>query len=358
MKRLISIVKEDTFIKKKETSTKLDQLYQTGLNYYKANEYENAFIFLSLAAEHEHRIAQYVLGVMYGKGKGVTQDFAKAVAWYRKSALNGHPKAHYNLGVCYRDGIGVPKDWSKALYWFTLAAENGDVDSQYSTAIIYYKGDPQDHKMAYLWFKAAAENDHVMARYALGTLFFHGHGVSRDLKKALMWFERVSDLESSGDAYYHVGLIQEIFSRYEEAITAYIKGSDKGSSEAELHLGRLYETFYQNNTKAVYWYAKSAIHENRYAQICLAQLYKRCGPSRDFKVALEWLEQHREADNTSFSQPLYDLQKLMTSVYNENIFQASCPTIDQLRMNQADTFVKKYNMTNNSDLSDAGSDSA
>lgn len=315
-------------------------------------EYENAYIFLVPAAEHGHRNAQYILGVMYGRGRGITKDFQKAVEWYRKSALNGHPKAHYNLGVCYRDGIGITKDWSKALYWFTLAAENGDADSQYSTAIIYYKGDSQDHKMAYLWFKAAAENDHVMARYALGTLFFHGHGVSRNLKKALMWFERVSDKDSSGDAYFHIGLIQEIHANFEEAIDAYIKGSCKGNDQAELHLGRLFETLYQNNTKAVFWYTKSANHGNQNAQMCLAQIHMRKGPFRDFSLALKWLKKLHDADNANFIKPLHDLKKLMTSVYNENTIQASLSALDLLKSNQSEPCLSRYTTTHSSDFSD------
>ncbi len=43
--------------------------------------------------------AQFNLGVMYDKGRGVSQDYAEAVKWYRKAAEQGHASAQHNLGV-------------------------------------------------------------------------------------------------------------------------------------------------------------------------------------------------------------------------------------------------------------------
>ena len=56
--------------------------------------------------------AQYNLGVMYGKGWGVLQDYAKAVKWYCVAAENGYAEARYNLGVMYAEGRGVPQDFA------------------------------------------------------------------------------------------------------------------------------------------------------------------------------------------------------------------------------------------------------
>ncbi len=45
--------------------------------------------------------AQNTLGEMYEKGKGVTQNNAEAVKWYRKAAEQGNAKAQNNLGIMY-----------------------------------------------------------------------------------------------------------------------------------------------------------------------------------------------------------------------------------------------------------------
>ena len=42
------------------------------------------------AAEQGDAEAQTSLGLMYDNGKGVPQDYAEAVKWYRKAAEQGH----------------------------------------------------------------------------------------------------------------------------------------------------------------------------------------------------------------------------------------------------------------------------
>jgi TPR repeat protein len=53
------------------------------------------------AAEQGDASAQFNLGQIYRKGKGVAQNDAEAAKWYRKAAEQGHVKAQYNLGVSY-----------------------------------------------------------------------------------------------------------------------------------------------------------------------------------------------------------------------------------------------------------------
>ena len=50
------------------------------------------------------------------------QDYAKAVAWYRKAAEQGHANGQYALGLSYVNGQGVPQDYVRAHMWFNLAA--------------------------------------------------------------------------------------------------------------------------------------------------------------------------------------------------------------------------------------------
>ena len=66
--------------------------------------------------------SQVNLGVMYDTGRGVPQDDAEAVRWYRLAADQGHASAQGNLGVMYGTGDGVPQDYVQAHMWFDLAA--------------------------------------------------------------------------------------------------------------------------------------------------------------------------------------------------------------------------------------------
>lgn len=68
-------------------------------------------------AEHGDPVAQYGLGFMYHKGRGVPQDNKIAVKWYRKSAEQGLARGQYSLGFMYLKGKGVQKDSKEALVW-------------------------------------------------------------------------------------------------------------------------------------------------------------------------------------------------------------------------------------------------
>jgi TPR repeat protein len=58
-----------------------------------------------------------------------TDGQTQAVAWYSKSADQGHPVAQYNLGVIYERGQGVPQDYARAHMWFNLAASHARNDA-------------------------------------------------------------------------------------------------------------------------------------------------------------------------------------------------------------------------------------
>jgi TPR repeat protein len=63
---------------------------------------------------------------MYANGRGVEQDHAEAVKWYRKAAEQGHADAQNNLGFCYEKGWGVEQDYAEAVKWYRKAADHGN----------------------------------------------------------------------------------------------------------------------------------------------------------------------------------------------------------------------------------------
>ncbi len=77
------------------------------------------------AAEQGYAKAQFNLGLMYDSGRGVHQDYAQAVQWYRKAAEQGLAEAQYNLGVMYAKGEGVRQNYKIAKEWFGKACDNG-----------------------------------------------------------------------------------------------------------------------------------------------------------------------------------------------------------------------------------------
>ena len=65
------------------------------------------------------------LGILYDYGRGVPQDFKKAVYWYRLSANQGNDLAQRQLGLLYERGDGVQQDYVEAYMRYSLGAANG-----------------------------------------------------------------------------------------------------------------------------------------------------------------------------------------------------------------------------------------
>lgn len=95
---------------------------EDGVAAYDRGDYATALRLLHPLANGGNRDAQYRLGIMYGTGQGVPQDYVDARKWYRMAADQGNADAQNNLGIMYVKGEGVPQDYVEAHRWFNLAA--------------------------------------------------------------------------------------------------------------------------------------------------------------------------------------------------------------------------------------------
>jgi len=93
-----------------------------------------------ISAESGYAFAQDMMGNCYKYGVYVKKDFAAAVAWFEKAALQGNAAAQRSLGYCYDNGHGVEQNYEKAVYWYIKGAEGGDIDAQQNLAICYEHG--------------------------------------------------------------------------------------------------------------------------------------------------------------------------------------------------------------------------
>ena len=65
--------------------------------------------------------SQFYLATLDEQGRGVPQDYAEAVGWYRLAAERGYGRAQSRLGWLYANGFGVPVDFVQAHKWLDLA---------------------------------------------------------------------------------------------------------------------------------------------------------------------------------------------------------------------------------------------
>ena len=124
---------------------------------------------LAQRAESGDAQAQLELALAYDEGKGVPQDAARAVEWFRKAAEQGNARAQNSLGVLYAQGRGVPRDRQEAVRWYKKAAKQGLTEAIYNVAISYYNGEGIEENMplAYAWMLAAQKRGDPQAAEAL-----------------------------------------------------------------------------------------------------------------------------------------------------------------------------------------------
>ena len=117
------------------TSAAVAGPYEDGWAAYQRGDYATALRFFRPLAEKGNADAQFNLGYMYNRGRGVPQDYVQAVSWYRKAAEQGDASAQLNLGFMYANGQGVPQDYVQAHMWVNLAASRETDPERRSAAV-------------------------------------------------------------------------------------------------------------------------------------------------------------------------------------------------------------------------------
>jgi len=117
--------------------------------------------------------AQGAIGAAYYFGKGVPQNYAEAVKWWRVAAEEGNAQAQNDLGTAYQNGTGLVKDVAEAVKWYRKAAEQNNANAQYNLGNAYYQslGIPKDDNEAMKWFRKAADQGYAPAQRAVGLIY-------------------------------------------------------------------------------------------------------------------------------------------------------------------------------------------
>ncbi len=63
--------------------------YQAGVDAYNGGDYDTALKEFRPLAERGKAVAQWSLGIMYERGRGVPQDYVQAYRWYTLAANQG-----------------------------------------------------------------------------------------------------------------------------------------------------------------------------------------------------------------------------------------------------------------------------
>jgi uncharacterized protein len=114
-------------------------------------------------AGHGDAEAQFSLGVKFARD-GAAQDYAQAAHWYLKAADQNHSLAQFNLGIMYAAGQGVLRDEAQSTVWMQKAADLGDAGAQFAIGMKHHRASldgvpeaaPESRIQAYKWLRLAA----------------------------------------------------------------------------------------------------------------------------------------------------------------------------------------------------------
>ncbi len=172
-------------------------------------------------AEASDPDAQYEVAMMYLSGRGVKRDFDAALGWLGKAAANGSQRAvsklkrlqaqkkkfttglkkaetgkaasQYDVGMMYLKGRGVSQDATQGRQWLEKAAAQSHEKAVTRLAILLFKGEggAPDYTRARQLLSGVSESS-ALAEYYLGEIYATGKGVPRDPRVAMQWYRKAA----------------------------------------------------------------------------------------------------------------------------------------------------------------------
>lgn len=161
------------------------------------SDLENDFAWWKLAAEQGDAEGLYYLGVFYGTGDVVSQDYKVSRDYFELADQRGCFDATFQLGVYHMFGFGVKKDIHQALTFFERAAANGHAEAAAWAGHIYEQGIDGikvDHLKAFNRYMIAAGQDNEEAIWYVIQGYLLGQGAEKDFGKAYEWFLKAKAL--------------------------------------------------------------------------------------------------------------------------------------------------------------------
>ena len=159
-------------------------------------DYTKALDYYAFEAEQGSRLATRMLGSMYEKALGVEQNYTKAFLLYQEAASREDPKAQNRLGCFYLKGLGVEKNYDMALFWYHKAHQLKNGEARNNLGLMYRDGlgVEQDYTEAASWFfTSALWNNNAAAQKNLGYMCQHGLGVEQNYTRALYYYRKAAD---------------------------------------------------------------------------------------------------------------------------------------------------------------------
>lgn len=165
---------------------------ETGIRYFKNENYQSALPYLQRAAKNGSLVALDFLGYMYEFGKGVERNYSIAMNLYKKGEARNYSPCLRSIGRLYKEGHGVTKNPETAYSYFLKAAEQEDGDGEYYVyhAKRYGEGTEMDLPGALMYAERAANHGQTWLYTTIGDMYYDGVGTETNWQKALEWYTK------------------------------------------------------------------------------------------------------------------------------------------------------------------------
>ena len=172
---------------------KSNATFNEAIQAVKDKDFRHAAKLFLLQAENNQHDAQYNLAILLEAGKGVPQDFTKALIWAWSAQLGGieaaEELAEELAGYLPEKSIEEVREEIRARLEARIEAGSPDAVSQFATFHLQMLDEP-DYETAYVWFSISA---------ALG---LDGALEARDDARDNVDDEKIVDLQSEAGTIY------------------------------------------------------------------------------------------------------------------------------------------------------------
>lgn len=251
--------------------------------------------------------AKFALAEMYSDGKGVAQNFAEALRWYRRAADAAYPEAQTAMGLIgLIKAVGLARDDEGAVRFGSDESKKTEMLSMiFSAAEKLQIKDAGALKDATRWLQKSAEHGEANGQLILGLMTVGGIGVEKNLAEAAKWIRLAGTKSAEAQALmgmlylYGKGVDQDVG----EGVRRLRDAAEKGVPLAMTSLGQIYfegSGVVQDYVESAKWLRKGAEHNDPKAKALLGTLYLQgLGVSADHAQAFALLKQAAEAGDVT-----------------------------------------------------------
>ena len=143
-----------------EAAVNLAFVYLTTIKNPDATLRSNIVRLFNQAATGGNITAQYMMGMIYYHGYGISQNYERAFRFLQKAASQ-YDEAQYQLALRYMNAEGTPRNYKKAVDNLVKAANQGYIPAMVWLGDILAQGTsyPKNEYESYIWYNIASVYD-------------------------------------------------------------------------------------------------------------------------------------------------------------------------------------------------------